>query len=253
MNLLSNFYSICFAIVIFSCFSEDLSAQSTEDVKVFKIKEIIQKCKTSKTDWLKFLDEETVLAGIYLINAGQKDDQPIHEFDEIYYVLEGKSDFQAGSTKIKAFPGKIIYVKAGIDHHFVNIEKNLELLVLFSKAKPGSKEIEAEEFDLSQLEKAGKPNENNWSPFLKRATMTFGLYQLPMILGGDSTLVHKWDEINVITKSSAKFSIDGKDMSVTEGDVVFVKKGHGHYFHDLKSDFDVLILFEKKSMMQKQN
>jgi uncharacterized protein YjlB len=37
-------------------------------------------------------------------------------------------------------------------------------------------------------------------------------------------------------------------MDVTVGDIVYVKKGLGHYFHSLTADFDVLILFEKKSM-----
>ena len=250
-------YVLIFAITNTYCIAQKIENTSLtkspamDSVKKFKINELVAECKKQKTDWLKFLDEETVFAGIYLLNAGQKDDQPTHEFDEVYYVLKGKSDFQAGSTKMTAYPGKLIYVKAGVGHHFTNIEKDLELLVLFSKAKTGPNKVEGEEFVLSQLEKVGKHNENSWNPFVKRATMSFGLYQLPKVLGGDSTLVHQWDEINVVTKSSAKFSIDGQDMDITLGDIIYVQKGHGHYFHELKSDFDVLILFERKSVENK--
>ncbi len=60
--------------------------------------------------------------------------------------------------------------------------------------------------------------------------------------------MHKWDEINFVTKGSSTFSVEGKNMKVNVGDIVYVKKGLGHYFHSLTSDFEVLILFAINSL-----
>ena len=75
-----------------------------------------------------------------------------------------------------------------------------------------------------------------------------GLYMLPKSIGGDSTLTHKVDELNIVTGGAAVFSVDGKPIPVKKGDIIFVQKGLGHYFHDLQEDFDVLIFWEKKSV-----
>jgi quercetin dioxygenase-like cupin family protein len=228
-----------------------LPAQSVQGVKKFNLNDLVNQCREQNTNRFKFLDEESVIGDIYLLPAGQKGGTQVHAFDQVYYVISGVAELAlAGGTQSTIKPGKIIFVKAGVQHHFFNVTEDLNLLVLFSKAKPDSTTKPSTSFDLLDLQKIGRPNENSWNPFVKTASMSFGLYQLPKSLGGDSTLVHPWDEINVVTKSTGKFSVDGKDIVVTEGDVIYVQKGHGHYFHDLKSDFDVLILFERKSVQK---
>jgi mannose-6-phosphate isomerase-like protein (cupin superfamily) len=65
-------------------------------------------------------------------------------------------------------------------------------------------------------------------------------------------LVHLFDEVNLITRGSGKFSVGEQLMDVQVGDIIYVSKGNGHFFHHLDTDLDILIFFEKKSVYQKQ-
>ena len=86
-------------------------------------------------DYLRFLDNEALSSGIYLLKAGQDDPQAPHDQDEIYYVIEGHSMFRVGQEEFEARPGDVIYVPAFVPHRFYDIESDLRLLVFFSKVK----------------------------------------------------------------------------------------------------------------------
>ncbi len=226
------------------------NAQPIETMKKFNIPELLQLQKQGQRPWKQFLDEPTIEAGIYHLNAGEPDRQPVHEFDEIYYILNGNATLQAADTSIIVSPGSTIYVKAQVPHHFNNIKKDLDVLVLFPKAEFSPADPKHANYFLNTIrEKAGKDTVV-WTVFHNSKTMMLGLYTLPRRTGGDSTLVHKVDELNIVTKGTAKFSVDGKDIDVKEGDIIYVTKGKGHYFHNLKSDLEVMILFEKKSIQK---
>jgi len=75
------------------------------------------------------------------------------------------------------------------------------------------------------------------------------MYMLPQKLGGDETLTHKVDEVNIVVNGKAKFKMGNEVVDVQPGSIMWVKEGVGHYFYDLKENFDVLIMFEKKEVI----
>jgi mannose-6-phosphate isomerase-like protein (cupin superfamily) len=218
-------------------------------VKKFALKNLIQNTQ-EPLFYNRFLDEAAISAGIYQLKAGAIDDQTPHVFDEIYYVLEGEAILNAGDSSAHVRPGSIMYVRANVPHQFVSIKSDLTVLVLFSKAKPSSKDHSYRFYKQSTIAEGFAKDEITWSAFHKCGSMTLGIYSLPKVTGGDSTLTHKADEINVVLKGNATFSIDGKTTTVEKGDIIFVPKGNGHYFHDLKNDFEVMIMFESKSVQK---
>lgn len=230
--------------------STQINAQLPDSVKKFSLSDLMKQHLLNKKPWLQFLDETTMEAGIYQLKKDEKDMQPVHEFDEVYYVLSGAASLQAADTTAAVIPGSIVFVRAHIPHHFFNITKDLSVLVLFSKAKFAATDEAFHFHDQNVIEKNVSTDSIVWEVFHKCETMILGIYMLPKVTGGDSTLTHKVDEINIVLKGNAKFSIDGKETDVLPGDIIFVPKNNGHFFHDLKNDFEVMILFEKKSLQK---
>ena len=58
--------------------------------------------------------------------------------DEIYYVTKGKAKFFAAGKERPVGVGDTLYVKAGIEHRFLDIEEELALIVFFSNSKPAA-------------------------------------------------------------------------------------------------------------------
>jgi quercetin dioxygenase-like cupin family protein len=70
--------------------------------------------------------------GVYHLKAGQADPQQPHSEDEVYYVINGRASFQAGSEQQLAGPGSLIYVERNVEHRFLEITEDLTVLVFFA-------------------------------------------------------------------------------------------------------------------------
>ncbi len=105
-------------------------AQKSE---AFTLEELYGQAKKEGGNYLKFIDNENLSSGIYQLKKGEVDNQRPHEWDEIYYILEGRATLKVENETYSAIPGAILFVKAKIDHTFVNIEEDLRVLVFFSK------------------------------------------------------------------------------------------------------------------------
>jgi quercetin dioxygenase-like cupin family protein len=44
-----------------------------------------------------------------------------HDFDEAFYVLEGRLTFRLGDETVTAGPGELIFAPRGVDHTFANL------------------------------------------------------------------------------------------------------------------------------------
>jgi mannose-6-phosphate isomerase-like protein (cupin superfamily) len=93
-----------------------------------------QRIAASKT-YLEFLRVPTMSAGLYVIPRGGDDPQEPHQEDEIYYVARGRARMTAGRETRSVGPGSVIFVPAELEHHFHNIEEELEVLVVFAPAE----------------------------------------------------------------------------------------------------------------------
>ena len=71
--------------------------------------------------------------------AGAIDDQQPHTEDEVYHVIAGRATLVIGDERAPVEPGSVAFVAAGVDHRFVEIEEDLEVLVFWSPARHSSR------------------------------------------------------------------------------------------------------------------
>lgn len=214
--------------------------------KKFELREIEQKRSELGREYLPFLNEQSFRMGLYVLKAKSIDSQPVHDEDEVYYVTSGKAKIVAGDSTFDAIKGSVIFVKAGVEHKFVEIEEDLSALVIFSNSPTQPGDPDAMAWHINNLRKEGKPDENVWNQFLYVSTLRTGLYLLPETLNGDKPLTHKVDEINIVTKGNATFVVGEERVTVQPGSIVWVSQNNPHFFEELSEDFDVLITFHIK-------
>jgi mannose-6-phosphate isomerase-like protein (cupin superfamily) len=243
---MKKFFRILFLILVVTAINTAQKMKG-QNLKLFRINELSQKNSETPEPFYQFLNEESFSSFIYELPANAKDEQTPHKLDEVYYVQKGVSEFSVDGKKVfNVKPGSVIYVKAGVEHRFTNIKEDLQIIVLFSKKPPKSSAPDWKGFQLVDLQKVEKKDENVWNKFLTVPTMLYGLYLLPDKLNGDKPLVHKVDEINIVVKGSGKFKTDDEDINVSPGLVFCVKAGTHHNFYDLDSNMQILILFQNK-------
>ncbi|MFO1077255.1 MAG: cupin domain-containing protein [Planctomycetota bacterium] len=88
--------------------------------------------------WLPLFERPTLSTGRYRIPARAADGQAPHDRDEVYHVLAGKGRFTDGDTTREVAAGDDLFVKAGATHRFHDVTEDLDLLVFFSAAMPGT-------------------------------------------------------------------------------------------------------------------
>ncbi len=233
-------------IIIF-LFSTRLAAQMPDFLQKYSVQELMK----TKDRWREFLNSGTMHAGIYQLKKRETGEKKIYAEDGAFYILGSSGKLRTDSGDVVINKGEVLYIKAGCETQFVANREKLVILEIFSMASTTQDSKGFVHYSQAQEEQLRNPAQNAWNPFLRSKTMVFGLYMLPKKIGGDSTLTHPVDELNYVTSGSGKFTVDNYTMDVKEGDIVFVGKTHGHYFHDLNSDFDVLIFWEKRSLMKK--
>jgi mannose-6-phosphate isomerase-like protein (cupin superfamily) len=101
----------------------------------YRISEVEEKRRQSGKRYLEFLRIPVMSAGLYVLPAGGSDPQKPHKEDEIYYVLRGRAHIEVGSEDQAVATGSLIFVEAGVEHRFHDIEDNLEVLVFFAPAE----------------------------------------------------------------------------------------------------------------------
>ena len=67
--------------------------------------------------------------------AGSLDDQAPHTEDEVYHVVAGRARLLIGDRSMDVVPGSVAFVAAGVEHRFVEIAEDLEVLVFWSPAR----------------------------------------------------------------------------------------------------------------------
>ena len=106
------------------------------DWSTHELAEVFAAQRKSGTPWQQILDEPTLAVGLYALPQGGKDRQTAHRRDEVYHVISGTAMLRVDGPEggeYKVSPGSVIFVKAGVDHRFHDIEEELRVLVFFSQ------------------------------------------------------------------------------------------------------------------------
>lgn len=90
--------------------------------------------------YLEFLRVPTLSVGLYVLPAGASDPQQPHTEDEVYHVVSGKGHIRVGAEDRAVGAGTVVFVEAGVDHRFYDIEEDLTVLVFFAPAEGSGRE-----------------------------------------------------------------------------------------------------------------
>lgn len=101
----------------------------------FESSDLIDRRRGAGERYLEFLRVPALSAGVYGLAAGAPDPQGVHAEDEVYVVLRGRGTLRVAGEDRPVAAGSIAYVAAGVDHRFLSIEEDLEVLVLFAPAE----------------------------------------------------------------------------------------------------------------------
>ena len=99
---------------------------------VVRLDEALEAVRGAGVPWLEFLRAGMFSAGVYRLAAGERDTQAPHAEDEIYYVLRGRAELEAEGERHPVEAGSIAFVARRVEHRFVDISEDIEVLVLFA-------------------------------------------------------------------------------------------------------------------------
>lgn len=98
---------------------------------------IVEAARASGEDWQEFLRAGMFSAGIYRLAAGATDTQAPHDEDEIYVVLAGRATLEVAGESHAVTRDSVAFVAARVEHRFVEIAEDLEVLVMFAPPESG--------------------------------------------------------------------------------------------------------------------
>ncbi len=97
-----------------------------------ELADLLARRAASGRSYLEFLRSDSMSVGLYVLPAGAVDGQLPHAEDEVYIVITGSAQFTAGKETRPVNPGQTIYVPAGVQHRFHDIEADMQLIVVFA-------------------------------------------------------------------------------------------------------------------------
>ena len=101
----------------------------------FNITELIKQREQTARSYLEFFRADSLSLGVYHLAADARDTQNPHGEDEVYYVVAGRGSVKVEAEDRKVERGDLIFVRAGVEHRFHSITKDLTLLVFFAPAE----------------------------------------------------------------------------------------------------------------------
>jgi mannose-6-phosphate isomerase-like protein (cupin superfamily) len=99
---------------------------------IWNVREMLARQDTGEHTYTDFFRSDELSLGLSIWPAGSVDTQQPHAEDEVYYVVAGRGQIQVGSDDEPVGPGSIIFVAAGVDHHFHDIEEALHVIVFWA-------------------------------------------------------------------------------------------------------------------------
>jgi mannose-6-phosphate isomerase-like protein (cupin superfamily) len=103
--------------------------------EIFMLDRLLAERDKGGRSYHEFLRVPAMSAGIYILPSGGTDLQRPHDQDEIYYVISGAAKIRLRNEERQIEKGNLIFVEAGLEHRFFDIEQELILLVFFAPAE----------------------------------------------------------------------------------------------------------------------
>ena len=97
-------------------------------------------------------------------------------------------------------------------------------------------------FSITRLVTAREESGQLYHEFLRVPTMSAGLYQLAEGTT-DPQQPHTEDELYYIVQGRAQITVDGENIAVEPGSLIFVAANIEHRFHTITEDLTVLVFF----------
>lgn len=89
----------------------------------------------AREPWLEFQRSADLSTGLYVLQAGEVDEQVPHTEDEIYVAVSGRATFRTPAGDVAVGPGTVLFVPANEEHRFVDVTETLRLVVVFGPAE----------------------------------------------------------------------------------------------------------------------
>jgi mannose-6-phosphate isomerase-like protein (cupin superfamily) len=104
-------------------------------METFDLSRLLSGHDFSGEPYLEFLRVPALSVGLYVLPAGAADPQQPHTEDEVYHVVGGRASIRVGAEDRAVEAGTVVFVEAGVDHRFHDIEEDLTVLVFFAPAE----------------------------------------------------------------------------------------------------------------------
>jgi mannose-6-phosphate isomerase-like protein (cupin superfamily) len=94
---------------------------------------------TDGAHWVEHLAVADLSCGTYTVAAGASDPQQPHTEDELYVCTRGRATLWTPTGSATVGPGSVVFVPAGEEHRFVDVEEDLTVFVVFGPAEDSRK------------------------------------------------------------------------------------------------------------------
>ena len=82
--------------------------------------------------YFDFLASAKLSVGLSVWPANAVDRQQPHQEDEVYYVISGRGAITVADENRPVKAGSLVFVAAGVEHRFHDIEEDLRVLVFWA-------------------------------------------------------------------------------------------------------------------------
>jgi mannose-6-phosphate isomerase-like protein (cupin superfamily) len=101
----------------------------------YRLRQLRERLQDSDELYIEFLRVDAMSVGLYVLQAGADDPQTPHAEDEVYHVLSGRAAIWIAGSVHPVEPGSIVFVGKNVEHRFVDVTEDLDVLVFFAPAE----------------------------------------------------------------------------------------------------------------------
>ncbi len=104
-------------------------------MNAFELRDLLAERAEAGRPYFEFLRVPDLSAGLYVVPAGDVDEQQPHLEDELYYVISGRGRISVAEEDRAVEAGSFVFVAAQVPHQFHDVEEDLVIVVVFGPAE----------------------------------------------------------------------------------------------------------------------